>query len=196
MIYTNLNDISLYNFNKILLGDTSAVIIKRENETEDEINFTCQQLVNEYSLILGDESARSVCIMYEEALNHERMLLIAKIGLSMKDVITENGLETAIEASRYLGYNGDDDKVFDFLEKKVVYYEQRFGMSKIQIEKYNKSKQGEKKLTEKDLANERASLMMAGISIDQHKMSAMEYACLLKSKMEEIKAQKRALNKK
>lgn len=196
MIYTNLNDISLYNFNKILLGDTSAVIIKRENETEDEINFTCQQLVNEYSLILGDESARSVCIMYEEALNHERMLLIAKIGLSMKYVITANGLETAVEASRYLGYNGDDDKVFDFLEKKVKYYEQRFGMSKIQIEKYNQSKQGEKKLTEKDLANERASLMMAGISIDQHKISAMEYACLLKSKMEEIKAQKRALNKK
>lgn len=114
----------------------------------------------------------------------------------MKDVITANGLETAVEASRYLGYNGDDDKVFDFLEKKVAYYEQRFGMSKIQIEKYNKSKQGEKKLTEKDLANERASLMMAGISIDQHKISAMEYACLLKSKMEEIKAQKRALNKK
>ena len=196
MIYTNLNDISLYKFNKILLGDTSAVIIERENETDDEINFTCQQLVNEYSLILGDESARSVCIMYEEALNHERMLLIAKIGLSMKDVITANGLETAVEASRYLGYNGDDDKVFDFLEKKVAYYEQRFGMSKIQIEKYNKSKQGEKKLTEKDLANERASLMMAGISIDQHKISAMEYACLLKSKMEEIKAQKRALNKK
>ena len=32
MIYTNLNDISLYKFNKILLGDYSAVIIKKENE--------------------------------------------------------------------------------------------------------------------------------------------------------------------
>lgn len=196
MIYTNLNDISLYNFNKILLGDTSAVIIKRENETDDEINFTCQQLVNEYSLILGDESARSVCIMYEEALNHERLLLIAKIGLSMKDVITRNGIETAMDACKYLGGSVDEDKVFDFLEKKVKEYEKRFGVSKIQIEKYNKSKSSEKQLTEKDLANERASLMMAGIPIDQHKISAMEYACLLKSKMEEIKAQKRALNKK
>lgn len=195
MIYSNLNDISLYKFNKILLGDTSAVIIKRENETDDEINLTCQQLISEYSLILGDESARSVCIMYEEALNHERMLLIAKTGYAMKDLIAENAIEVALEASRYLGYNGNEDGVFAFLEKKVKYYEQRFGVSKIQIEKYNKSNQSNKKLTEKDLANERASLLMAGIPVDQHKMSAMEYACLLKSKMEEIKAQKRAMKK-
>lgn len=195
MIYSNLNDISLYKFNKILLGDTSAVIIKRENETDDEINLTCQQLISEYSLILGDESARSVCIMYEEALNFERMLLIAKTGYAMKDLIAENAIEIALEASRYLGYNGDEDGVFAFLEKKVKYYEQRFGVSKIQIEKYNKSNQSNKKLTEKDLANERASLLMAGIPVDQHKMSAMEYACLLKSKMEEIKAQKRAMKK-
>lgn len=196
MIYTNLNDISLYKFNKILLGDYSAIIINRENETDTEIKHTCEQLISEYSLILGNEGARSVCIMYEEALNHERMLLIAKTGYAMKDLIAENTIEVALDASRYLGYNGNEDGVFDFLEKKVKYYEQRFGVSKIQIEKYNKSKISGKQITEKDLANERASLLMAGIPIDQHKISAMEYACLLKSKMEEIKAQKRALNKK
>lgn len=195
MIYSNLNDISLYKFNKILLGDYNAIIIKRENETDTEIKHTCEQLISEYSLILGNESARSVCIMYEEALNHERMLLIAKTGYSMKDLIAENAIEVALEASRYLGYNGDEDKVFDFLKSKITYYEQRFGLSKIQIEKYNKENKSDKTLTEKDLANERAMLMMAGVNIDQHKISAMEYACLLKAKMEEIKAQKRALKK-
>lgn len=195
MIYSNLNDISLYKFNKILLGDYNAIIIKRENETDTEIKHTCEQLISEYSLILGNESARSVCIMYEEALNHERMLLIAKTGYSMRDLIVENAIEVALEASRYLGYNGDEDKVFDFLKSKVTYYEQRFGLSKIQIEKYNKENKSDKTLTEKDLANERAMLMMAGVNIDQHKISAMEYACLLKAKMEEIKAQKRALKK-
>ena len=195
MIYSNLNDISLYKFNKILLGDYNAIIIKRENETDTEIKHTCEQLISEYSLILGNESARSVCIMYEEALNHERMLLIAKTGYSMKDLIAENSIEVALEASRYLGYNGDEDKVFDFLKSKITYYEQRFGLSKIQIEKYNKENKSDKTLTEKDLANERAMLMMAGVNIDQHKISAMEYACLLKAKMEEIKAQKRALKK-
>lgn len=195
MIYSNLNDISLYKFNKILLGDYNAIIIKRENETDTEIKHTCEQLISEYSLILGNESARSVCIMYEEALNHERMLLIAKTGYSMRDLIVENAIEIALEASRYLGYNGDEDKVFDFLKSKITYYEQRFGLSKIQIEKYNKENKSDKTLTEKDLANERAMLMMAGVNIDQHKISAMEYACLLKAKMEEIKAQKRALKK-
>lgn len=195
MIYSNLNDISLYKFNKILLGDYNAIIIKRENETDTEIKHTCEQLISEYSLILGNESARSVCIMYEEALNHERMLLIAKTGYSMRDLITENAIEVALDASRYLGYNGDEDKVFDFLKSKITYYEQRFGLSKIQIEKYNKENKSDKTLTEKDLANERAMLMMAGVNIDQHKISAMEYACLLKAKMEEIKAQKRALKK-
>lgn len=195
MIYSNLNDISLYKFNKILLGDYNAIIIKRENETDTEIKHTCEQLISEYSLILGNESARSVCIMYEEALNHERMLLIAKTGYSMKDLIVENAIEVALDASRYLGYNGDEDKVFDFLKSKITYYEQRFGLSKIQIEKYNKENKSDKTLTEKDLANERAMLMMAGVNIDQHKISAMEYACLLKAKMEEIKAQKRALKK-
>lgn len=195
MIYSNLNDISLYKFNKILLGDYNAIIIKRENETDTEIKHTCEQLISEYSLILGNESARSVCIMYEEALNHERMLLIAKTGYSMRDLIAENAIEVALEASRYLGYNGDEDKVFDFLKSKITYYEQRFGLSKIQIEKYNKENKSDKTLTEKDLANERAVLMMAGVNIDQHKISAMEYACLLKAKMEEIKAQKRALKK-
>lgn len=195
MIYSNLNDISLYKFNKILLGDYNAIIIKRENETDTEIKHTCEQLISEYSLILGNESARSVCIMYEEALNHERMLLIAKTGYSMRDLIAENAIEVALEASRYLGYNGDEDKVFDFLKSKITYYEQRFGLSKIQIEKYNKENKSDKALTEKDLANERAMLMMAGVNIDQHKISAMEYACLLKAKMEEIKAQKRALKK-
>lgn len=195
MIYSNLNDISLYKFNKILLGDYNAIIIKRENETDTEIKHTCEQLISEYSLILGNESARSVCIMYEEALNHERMLLIAKTGYSMRDLIVENAIEVALEASRYLGYNGDEDKVFDFLKSKITYYEQRFGLSKIQIEKYNKENKSDKTLTEKDLANERAMLMMAGVNIDQHKISAMEYACLLKAKMEEIKAQKRALKK-
>jgi uncharacterized glyoxalase superfamily protein PhnB len=195
MIYSNLNDISLYKFNKILLGDYNAIIIKRENETDTEIKHTCEQLISEYSLILGNESARSVCIMYEEALNHERMLLIAKTGYSMKDLIAENAIEVALEASRYLGYNGDEDKVFDFLKSKITYYEQRFGLSKIQIEKYNKENKSDKTLTEKDLANERAMLMMAGVNIDQHKISAMGYACLLKAKMEEIKAQKRALKK-
>lgn len=195
MIYSNLNDISLYKFNKILLGDYNAIIIKRENETDTEIKHTCEQLISEYSLILGNESARSVCIMYEEALNHERMLLIAKTGYSMRDLIAENAIEVALEASRYLGYNGDEDKVFDFLKSKITYYEQRFGLSKIQIEKYNKENKSDKTLTEKDLANERAMLMMAGVNIDQHKISAMEYACLLKAKMEEIKAQKRALKK-
>lgn len=195
MIYSNLNDISLYKFNKILLGDYNAIIIKRENETDTEIKHTCEQLISEYSLILGNESARAVCIMYEEALNHERMLLIAKTGYSMKDLIAENAIEVALEASRYLGYNGDEDKVFDFLKSKITYYEQRFGLSKIQIEKYNKENKSDKTLTEKGLANERAMLMMAGVNIDQHKISAMEYACLLKAKMEEIKAQKRALKK-
>lgn len=195
MIYSNLNDISLYKFNKILLGDYNAIIIKRDNETDTEIKHTCEQLISEYSLILGNESARAVCIMYEEALNHERMLLIAKTGYSMKDLIAENAIEVALEASRYLGYNGDEDKVFDFLKSKITYYEQRFGLSKIQIEKYNKENKNDKALTEKDLANERAMLMMAGVNIDQHKISAMEYACLLKAKMEEIKAQKRALKK-
>lgn len=195
MIYSNLNDISLYKFNKILLGDYNAIIIKSENETDTEIKHTCEQLISEYSLILGNESARSVCIMYEEALNHERMLLIAKTGYSMRDLIAENAIEVALEASRYLGYNGDEDKVFDFLKSKITYYEQRFGLSKIQIEKYNKENKSDKALTEKDLANERAMLMMAGVNIDQHKISAMEYACLLKAKMEEIKAQKRALKK-
>ena len=195
MIYSNLNDISLYKFNKILLGDYNAIIIKRENETDTEIKHTCEQLISEYSLILGNESARSVCIMYEEALNHERMLLIAKTGYSMKDLIAENSIEVALEASRYLGYNGDEEKVFDFLKSKITYYEQRFGLSKIQIERYNKENKSDKTLTEKDLANERAMLMMAGVNIDQHKISAMEYACLLKAKMEEIKAQKRALKK-
>lgn len=195
MIYSNLNDISLYKFNKILLGDYNAIIIKRDNETDTEIKHTCEQLISEYSLILGNESARAVCIMYEEALNHERMLLIAKTGYSMKDLIAENAIEVALEASRYLGYNGDEDKVFDFLKNKITYYEQRFGLSKIQIEKYNKENKSDKTLTEKDLANERAMLMMAGVNIDQHKISAMEYACLLKAKMEEIKAQKRALKK-
>lgn len=195
MIYSNLNDISLYKFNKILLGDYNAIIIKRENETDTEIKHTCEQLISEYSLILGNESARSVCIMYEEALNHERMLLIAKTGYSMRDLIVENAIEVALEASRYLGYIGDEDKVFDFLKSKITYYEQRFGLSKIQIEKYNKENKSDKTLTEKDLANERAMLMMAGVNIDQHKISAMEYACLLKAKMEEIKAQKRALKK-
>lgn len=195
MIYSNLNDISLYKFNKILLGDYNAIIIKRENESDTEIKHTCEQLISEYSLILGNESARSVCIMYEEALNHERMLLIAKTGYSMRDLIAENAIEVALEASRYLGYNGDEDKVFDFLKSKITYYEQRFGLSKIQIEKYNKENKSDKTLTEKDLANERAMLMMAGVNIDQHKISAMEYACLLKAKMEEIKAQKRALKK-
>lgn len=195
MIYSNLNDISLYKFNKILLGDYNAIIIKRENETDTEIKHTCEQLISEYSLILGNESARSVCIMYEEALNHERMLLIAKTGYSMRDLIAENAIEVALEASRYLGYNGDEEKVFDFLKSKITYYEQRFGLSKIQIERYNKENKSDKTLTEKDLANERAMLMMAGVNIDQHKISAMEYACLLKAKMEEIKAQKRALKK-
>lgn len=195
MIYSNLNDISLYKFNKILLGDYNAIIIKRDNETDTEIKHTCEQLISEYSLILGNESARAVCIMYEEALNHERMLLIAKTGYSMRDLIAENAIEVALEASRYLGYNGDEDKVFDFLKSKITYYEQRFGLSKIQIEKYNKENKSDKTLTEKDLANERAMLMMAGVNIDQHKISAMEYACLLKAKMEEIKAQKRALKK-
>lgn len=195
MIYSNLNDISLYKFNKILLGDYNAIIIKRDNETDTEIKHTCEQLISEYSLILGNESARAVCIMYEEALNHERMLLIAKTGYSMKDLIAENAIEVALEASRYLGYNGDEDKVFDFLKSKITYFEQRFGLSKIQIEKYNKENKSDKTLTEKDLANERAMLMMAGVNIDQHKISAMEYACLLKAKMEEIKAQKRALKK-
>lgn len=195
MIYSNLNDISLYKFNKILLGDYNAIIIKRDNETDTEIKHTCEQLISEYSLILGNESARAVCIMYEEALNHERMLLIAKTGYSMRDLIAENAIEVALEASRYLGYNGDEDKVFDFLKSKITYYEQRFGLSKIQIEKYNKENKSDKTLTEKDLANERAVLMMAGVNIDQHKISAMEYACLLKAKMEEIKAQKRALKK-
>ena len=134
MIYSNLNDISLYKFNKILLGDYNAIIIKRENETDTEIKHTCEQLISEYSLILGNESARSVCIMYEEALNHERMLLIAKTGYSMRDLIVENAIEVALDASRYLGYNGDEDKVFDFLKSKITYYEQRFGLSKIQIE--------------------------------------------------------------
>lgn len=195
MIYSNLNDISLYKLNKILFGDYNAIIIKRENETDTEIKHTCEQLISEYSLILGNESARSVCIMYEEALNHERMLLIAKTGYSMRDLIVENAIEVALEASRYLGYNGDEDKVFDFLKSNVTYYEKRFGLSKIQIEKYNKENKSDKTLTEKDLANERAMLMMAGVNIDQHKISAMEYACLLKAKMEEIKAQKRALKK-
>lgn len=195
MIYTNLNDISLYKFNKILLGDYNAIIINRENETDTEIKHTCEQLISEYSLILGSEGARTVCIMYEEALNHERMLLIAKTGYAMKDLIAENAMEVALEASRYLGYNGGEDKVFDFLKNKVSYYEQRFGLSKLQIEKYNKENKSDKTLTEKDLANERAVLMMAGVQIDQHKISAMEYACLLKAKMEEIKAQKRALKK-
>lgn len=195
MIYTNLNDISLYKFNKILLGDYSAIIINRENETDTEIKHTCEQLISEYSLILGNEGARSVCIMYEEALNHERMLLIAKTGYAMKDLIAENAMEVALEASKYLGYNGDEDKVFEFLKNKVSYFEQRFGLSKIQIEKYNKENKSDKTLTEKDLANERAVLMMAGVQVDQHKISAMEYACLLKAKMEEIKAQKRAMKK-
>lgn len=195
MIYTNLNDISLYKFNKILLGDYSAIIINRENETDTEIKHTCEQLISEYSLILGNEGARSVCIMYEEALNHERMLLIAKTGYAMKDLIAENAMEVALEASKYLGYNGGEDKVFEFLKNKVSYFEQRFGLSKIQIEKYNKENKSDKTITEKDLANERAVLMMAGVQVDQHKISAMEYACLLKAKMEEIKAQKRAMKK-
>lgn len=195
MIYTNLNDISLYKFNKILLGDYNAIIINRENETDTEIKHTCEQLISEYSLILGNEGARSVCIMYEEALNHERMLLIAKTGYAMKDLIAENAMEVALEASKYLGYNGGEDKVFEFLKNKVSYFEQRFGLSKIQIEKYNKENKSDKTLTEKDLANERAVLMMAGVQVDQHKISAMEYACLLKAKMEEIKAQKRAMKK-
>lgn len=195
MIYESLNDIPLYVFNKILLGDYDSVIIKREQETDSEIKNTCEMLINEYSMILGNSGLREVCMMYEDALNTERMLLIARSGLAMKDVITGNAIEVALEASRYLGYNGDEDNVFDFLERKEKEYTQRFGIAQINIKKYNDTQKDSKKITEKDLADERASLIMAGIPIDQHKISAMEYACLLKSKIEEVKAQKRALNK-
>lgn len=195
MIYESLNDIPLYVFNKILLGDYDSVIIKREQETDSEIKNTCEMLINEYSMILGNSGLREVCMMYEDALNTERMLLIARSGLAMKDVITDNAIEVALEASRYLGYNGDEDNVFDFLERKEKEYTQRFGIAQINIKKYNDTQKDSKKITEKDLADERASLIMAGIPIDQHKISAMEYACLLKSKIEEVKAQKRALNK-
>lgn len=195
MIYESLNDIPLYVFNKILLGDYDSVIIKREQETDSEIKNTCEMLINEYSMILGNSGLREVCMMYEDALNTERMLLIARSGLAMKDVITDNAIEVALEASRYLGYNGDEDNVFDFLERKEKEYTQRFGIAQINIKRYNDTQKDSKKITEKDLADERASLIMAGIPIDQHKISAMEYACLLKSKIEEVKAQKRALNK-
>lgn len=195
MIYESLNDIPLYVFNKILLGDYDSVIIKREQETDSEIKNTCEMLINEYSMILGNSGLREVCMMYEDALNTERMLLIARSGLAMKDVITDNAIEVALEASRYLGYNGEEDNVFDFLERKEKEYTQRFGIAQINIKKYNDTQKDSKKITEKDLADERASLIMAGIPIDQHKISAMEYACLLKSKIEEVKAQKRALNK-
>lgn len=195
MIYKSLNDIPLYVFNKILLGDYDSVLIKREQETDFEIKNTCEMLINEYSMILGNSGLREVCMMYEDALNTERMLLIARSGLAMKDVITDNAIEVALEASRYLGYNGDEDNVFDFLERKEKEYTQRFGIAQINIKKYNDTQKDSKKITEKDLADERASLIMAGIPIDQHKISAMEYACLLKSKIEEVKAQKRALNK-
>lgn len=37
--------------------------------------------------------------------------------------------------------------------------------------------------------------MMAGIPLDQHKISAMEYACLLRAKIEETKALKNKMKK-
>lgn len=195
MIYKSLNDIPLYLFNKVLLGDKTALIIKKENETDEEIEYTCDMLVNEYSMILGNSALREVCIMYEEALNLERMLIIAQTGLSMRNFITPEAEELAIEASRYLGFNSNES-VFEFLEKEEKKLSQRFGLAKLRIKRYKEQTKGSgRELTEKDLADERATLIMAGIPIDQHKLSALEYACILRQKMEEIKAQKRALKK-
>lgn len=189
MIYEKLNDIPLNVFNKILLGDKIA-IVKDGQHSEEEIEYTCEMLISEYNAILGDKSSIQSCLMYEEALNNQRLLFIAKIGIELIDI----DLDAAIEASRHFNYQGEESGLFDFLKSKEEYYRQRFEMSKIAIERHNKSKNG-KKITEQDLAEERAFLMMDGIQIDQYKISAMEYACLLKAKKREIDAQRNILKK-
>lgn len=190
MLYSNLNDIPLYTFNQILLGDNNAVVIDGKHNKE-EINYTAQMLVSEYYMILGT-SSKEVCIMYEDALNNQRMLLIARCGLDAQNF----DMSVSLEASRYLGYNGDKDKVIEYLEKKEKYYSQRYELSRIAIEKYKKEHENEPKITEKDLANERAALIMSGIPLDQHRISAMEYAFLLKSKIEESKMLKSKMQSK
>lgn len=193
MIYQSLNDIPLYVFNKMLLGDTKAVLISDDGENEQTISDSCAMLISEYHLILGNSAMKEVCIMYEDTLNLERKLILARAGCAMKNINSQEATDYAIEIGQYLGYKDGD--LFEFLQSREKYYSQRYEIGRLAIEKYQESIKGEKQITEKDLANERAALMMSGINIDQHKISAMEYACLLKSKIEEVKAQKKLMKK-
>lgn len=183
MIYTNLNDISLYQFNKVLLGDYNALVIDGNHDSE-ELKYTADKLINEYYTILGSSRGKEACMMYEDALNNQRLLFISQSLQFLKTV----DKETTIHIAKQIGFKGDN--IDDFLDKNEKYYSQRYELSKIAIEKYNKTHNEDYKLTDKDLANERAALMMSGIPLDQHKISAMEYACLLKAKIEETKALK------
>ena len=188
MIYEKLNDISLYQFNKVLLGDYNALIIDGKHDSK-ELQYTADKLINEYYTILGSTKGKESCMMYEDAINNQRMLFIIQTLQYLKHIDKETTIQFAVQ----IGYSGDN--IDDFLDKKEKYYSQRYELSKIAIDKYNKAHSQEYELSEKDLANERAALMMAGIPLDQHKISAMEYACLLRAKIEETKALKNKMKK-
>lgn len=185
MMYEKLNDIPLYVFNKILLGDIDAVVINGEH-SKDEKQLQSDALIQEYMLTIGDKKRTQICILYEEALNMQRFLYLSSIGIEMINV----DIDTSLEAARYLKYNGDKEKekLKDFLQKQFTYYKQRFDMCNLRIKEYKKNNNTQKKLTEQDLADERAALMIAGVQIDQYKISAMEYACIIKAKIKEAKA--------
>lgn len=191
MIYERLNDIPLYVFNKILLGDIDAVVINGEH-TKEEKELQSEALINEYFFTIGDKTRKQTCILYEEALNMQRFLMISNIGINM----LKNDINVSLEAARYLKYNGEKEGVKNFLESQNTYYKQRFDLCNLRIKEYKKNNKNDKKLTEQDLADERAALMIAGIQINQYKISAMEYACIIKAKMKEAKAIKSKLKNK
>lgn len=191
MMYENLNDIPLYVFNKVLLGDTDAVVISGEHSKEEK-KLQSEALIQEYMLAIGDKKRTQVCILYEEALNMQRFLTLSSIGLEMINI----DINISIESARRLRYNGDKEQLKDFLEKQFTYYKQRFDMCNLRIKEYKKNNNTQKKLTEQDLADERAALMISGVQIDQHKISAMEYACIIKAKIKEAKAIKSKTKKK
>jgi len=191
MMYEKLNDIPLYVFNKILLGDIDAVVINGEY-SKNEKQLQSDALIQEYMLAIGDKKRTQICILYEEALNMQRFLSLSSIGLEMINV----DINISLEAARHLRYNGDKEQLKDFLEKQFTYYKQRFDMCNLRIKEYKKNNNTQKKLTEQDLADERAALMISGVQIDQHKISAMEYACIIKAKIKEAKAIKSKTKKK
>lgn len=186
----NLNSISMNKFIRLFLGEHS-VIVKSGRYDNEEVEESANKLIYEYFDIIGGSSHIANITRFSRMMNHKATIRCMDM---CKLLISSGDFAAVSEVLSTFGYNISEEEHEKIIENvDNILNMNRYDHDKIML---LKEKVPEKSIDEDYFVNEKVILMQHyKMHIDSDKISAKEYAYLIKNYRYEVDIMNRSLKK-